>query len=220
MSFATDRDLLALEPGLFREVAWASQRLVEATGVSVAGSTLTAPGADFVGAGVGDGHVALVNGVAHEVTARLSATALTVSRLRDEPGSAPIAPAPVSGATLVVATFVPQIRIVHEQVMRALGIEPAGSPGAPAEPGAWAPTEQSIVNPRAVARAEAVGALHLILSGAAALVGEQSTLWVKAAAYRERFAVERRRTCALVDLDGDGVADAVRRVSVSRLARA
>lgn len=220
MSFATDRDLLALEPALFREVVWSSQKLAEAAGVTVAGSTLTAPGADFVGAGVGEGHVALVNGVAHEVVARQSATALTVSRLREEPSGPPVPPAPASGATLVVATFAPQIRIVHEQVMRALGIEPAGTPGAPAQPAPWALTEQSIVNPRALARAEAAGALHLILSGAAALVGDDSPLWAKAAAYRERFAAERRRACALVDLDGDGVADAVRRVSVSRLERA
>lgn len=218
MSFAVDRDLLALEPGLFRDVSWTAQKLVDVAGASVSGTTLTASGADFVGAGVAAGHIALVAGVAHEVVTRLSATQLTVSRLREEATAPAIPPGATTGAAVVIATFMPQIRIVHEQVMRSLGIEPSAASGAPAVE-AGAPTEANVVNPGGLARLEALGALHLIYTGAAALVDAASPLWAKAEVYRARFAEERRATGAALDLDGDGIADAVRRASALRLVR-
>ncbi|MGD9693147.1 MAG: hypothetical protein AB7G17_10190 [Phycisphaerales bacterium] len=214
MGFATDRDLLVLEPGLFREVGWSAQRVVEASGVSVSGTTLTSAGSDFVTAGVTAGHVALVNGAVMEVVARLSATQLTVSRVREEAGGVAIPPGTMSGATLVVMTFRAQLSVAHGQVLRMLGIEP-GSVGQLGEVG-----ETSIVNPGSLARVEALGAMHAILSSASAMVGETSATWAKAEAYRERFREERQRVAALIDLNGDGVADATRRMSVTRLTRA
>lgn len=226
MPFATDRDLLVLEPSLFRDVSWTAQKLIDVPGggggASISGTTLTASAADFVGAGVAAGHVALVAGVAHEVVERLSATTLTVSRLRADPVGAPIAPPGVTGAALVIATFGPQIRLIHDQVMRALGIEPTGALSGGGGGGAsqeGAVTEASIVNGGALAEVEALGALHLILSGAAALVGEDSTMWAKAMEYRERFQEARRRAAAMLDTDGDGVGDAARRISAGWLRR-
>ena len=69
--FATDRDLLALEPNLFRDVGWVSQRLVVGTG-SISGTTLTMSAQDvaFDGAGVGAGSVVVVDSAAYEVRAR------------------------------------------------------------------------------------------------------------------------------------------------------
>src|SRR3954470_14123560 len=69
--FASDRDLLAMEPNLFRDVGWVGQRLVSGTG-GVAGTTLTltAQDVDFEDGGVGAGCVVLVDGAPYEVLAR------------------------------------------------------------------------------------------------------------------------------------------------------
>ena len=216
MSFARDRDLLVLEPNLFRDIGWTGQRLVDVASATLTGKTLTLPGVDLAALGVGEGNVAVVGGAALEVIARLSATTLQVSRLREDPGGAPIPPLAVSGVSAQVWTFGPQIRSAHERVLRMVGIEP--------DVGGRAPTggvlgESAVVNRRAVARAEALAALHVIFAAGAAAATEDSLLWRKAESYRERFAEERRRLEVAVDLDGDGLADAVRRPTVAALVR-
>lgn len=208
--FATDRDLVALEPKLFRDVAWVSQRLFEGTG-DVSGSTLSIASGSFESAGVEAGHVVLIGGVPHEVVSRDSATALTVSRMRASVDGAVIAPDAGTGLLVSVYSFGPQMGIVHGQVLRMLGIEPS-------EVGA-AVSEASITNPEALRLLEAFGALHLVFAAAAALEGEGSALRRRAESYRELFAHERGRVSVAVDLDGDGSADATRRLNAVRFVR-
>lgn len=214
MSFANDALLLTLEPALFRDVVWASQRLVLGSG-SCSGTALTMASQDvlFDAAGVDGGNVVLVEGTAYEVISRVSSTVLTISRLRSSGDDALI---PVSGATGVeisVPTFSPQIAMVHRQVLRMIGIEPDvpeqdGSIGASA-----------IVNPEALARVEALGALHLVYAGASSALGPEAPLARKAEFYRHRFADERQRAVAMIDTDGDGQPDAVRRLNILALMR-
>ncbi len=211
MTFAKDRDLLALEPTLFRDVAWTAQRVATAVNAAVSGTTLTSAGAQFVASGVEAGMVAVVNGAPLEVLEVVNATTLTVSRLREHAGAPAVAPLGATGAELAIYTFLPQVRVVHEQAMRSLGLEPADPER---EPGVG-----DIVNGGALVRVEALGALHLIFSAAAAMVGESSVLWVKSGLYRERFIEERRRVAAEIDLDGDGVPDAVRRLNALQFVR-
>lgn len=219
--FARDRDLLVLEPNVFRDAAWAGQRLVRGVG-AVAGSTLTlgSADADLAAVGVRAGHVALVGSVAYEVVDRLSPTALTISRLRDEPGGPVIPPPPGSGLAVTVATFSPQIRLVHGQVMRMAGLDPdAGAP----RPGV--PTPASVLNRADLARLEALGALHLVYAAAAAPAEATPGAWAspllaRAQMYRERFAAERQRTAVLLDADGDGVPESSRRLNLVQFVRA
>ncbi len=214
MSFASDRDLLILEPGLFREVMWTGQRLVSGTGTaSGTALTMSAQDVSFDSADVGQGHVTVIGGTPYEVLARVSGTVLTISRVRNDVDDPAIA---VSGATAVavlVATFGPQIATVHRQVLRMLGIEPD------IEPVEGAVGESSVLNRSEFARLEALGALHLVYSAASSALGPETPLGRKAEFYRARFASERQRAVALIDTDGDGQVDATRRLNVMQFVR-
>lgn len=211
MPFITDRDLLIFEPSLFRDLHWSGQLLASATDASISGTTLTSPTSAFLTAGVASGAVALVAGAALEIISATDETTLTISRPREGPDAAALPPLPVTGAALRIATFSPQIALVHADILRLLGVSPSG--GAP-------PSEDHILNPRALSRLEALGTLHVIFFGAAASLADDSPLWARSAHYRERYLHERREVFAQLDLDGDGVADAIRRPGLARLRRA
>lgn len=211
--FATDRDLLALEPGVFREVVWVGQRLASAQS-ALNGTTLVlaTPGVTFAGAGPGS--VVNLPGQTVEVVALVTETAATVSKLRASVDDDPIPVGTFSGETAEVVTFAPQIAQVHRQVLRMLGIEPAES-----APDGQTPGEADITNPEALRQVEALGALHLVYAAAAAAGGAGRFIEDKAERYRRAFAAERQRAAARVDLDGDGVADATRRLNVVQFVR-
>lgn len=211
MSFATDRDLVVLEPNLFRDIAWSGQRRLSATDAATVGNTLTSASSDFQAAGVTAGHIATLDSTTIEIISRDSSTQLTVSMLRDDPADPPLAPPAVTAAALDITTFGPQIAHVHDQLLRALGIEPtdpAASPGP-----------SDITNPAAIARLEALGALHLIFAAAAALATDQDRLWIKAQLHRDRFIALRNRLRVGVDLDGDGQPDAIRQLNTIQFLR-
>ncbi len=207
--FTTDRDLLILEPALLRDLGWAGQRTLSTTG-TIAGSTLTLASGSFEDAQIDAGSVVLFDGLAIEVVERLSATTATVSLLRASPTSTPIPPPPASNRAVRAYTFAPQIAMVHRQVLAMIGIDPDG---------AGPLTEASVTNPRALARLEALGALHLLYAGAAAPGAGGEPMAERAAMYRQRFAEERERVVAMIDTDADGIADASRRPTVFALVR-
>ncbi|MEM9558997.1 MAG: hypothetical protein AAF995_01725 [Planctomycetota bacterium] len=221
MAFATDRDVLALEPRVFEEAGWAAQRLVSGVG-SVSGTALTleSGGPGFDAAGVDAGAVVVVDGVALEVVARVSASVLTVSRLRAEAGDAPIAPAGVVSKAVEVPTLGPQLAIAHRQVLSMAGVEVAGQ--------AWlaedavtdaAVTDAAVVGAPGCVLAEVLGALHLAYAALASAGAAGEAYAVKAACYRERFGAARRRAELVLDLDGDGIGDARRKLNAVRLSR-
>lgn len=212
--FATDRDLLVLEPSLVRDIGWVGQRLAKGSG-DIAGMTLTMTSQDvgFDEAGVDAGGVVVAGGVVYEIVERLGAGTLTISRMRGSTDGPVLRPSPVNGVSVEVPTFGPQLAMVHGQVLRMLGIEPDGA----ADVGAV--TESSITDPGALVLLESLGALHLVFAAAAALASDNSPAAIKAGLYRERFAAERGRAAVRVDTDGDGVADATRRPSVVQLVR-
>ncbi|MGD9791803.1 MAG: hypothetical protein AB7K52_16075 [Phycisphaerales bacterium] len=215
MPFAADRDLLVLEPQLFRDVAWAGQRLAAGT-ASISGTTLTASGAiDFAAQAVTTGHVALVDGVPVEVITRVSTTQLTVSRPRASLDDAAVPPTTVTNKPLAVWTFLPQIQLAHDHILRMLGIEP-GDAGNPATPDAL--TEAAVMNPRSLRLVEALAALHTIFAAASA-VSSADAFASRAEMYRRRFDQARRVAAARIDLDADGLADTTRFLNVTQLTR-
>ena len=214
--FAKDRDLVRLEPRLFDEVAWVGQEVTRGDAAEVSADGLSAE--DYTGAfdapGLGPGSVLRLNGVPVEVVALDHGVGVSFSMIRasdDDPVR------PVSGigagATVECHTFAPQIAEAHRVLMAGFGL----AVGATPEGGA--PAADRVVNGRAMARLEALAALHMAYSAAAPLVDRSSVVWRKALLYRDRLAAERRAAVAEVDTDGDGVADAARRMSAVRLVR-
>lgn len=209
MLLCTDTDLVRVEPNVFSEIQWLSQRLVKATG-TVSGTTLTisSPDVNFDGAQLTAGMIVLVAGVAHEVVAKLSAATATISRVRPTSADAPLTPAPVSGVEVIVATMMPQAAAVSERIFRMFGLKPA--PGA---------GDATFVDAGEVTRLAALLTLAAAYSAAASISGDDSPAGKRAAKYRELAREERRIVTARIDTDGDGIADAVRRPSVVVLER-
>lgn len=207
--FASDRDLLVFEPALLRDVGWAGQRVLSATG-SLSGSTLTIATGSFVDADVGAGSVVLFDGLVIEALARLSATQVTVSLMRSRSDGSALPPPGGTSRPVAVYSFKPQIEIVHRQVLAMVGLDADGEglDGASA-----------VTNPGALVQLEVFGALHLIYAAAGAPGRGGESMRERAEMYRARFGEERERVVAAIDMNGDGIADASRRPSVFAMTR-
>lgn len=210
MPFATDRDILALEPTAFRDLIWVSQTLLTGQ-LDVAGTAaeMTPDSSDLIASDVQAGAVIVAQGVALEIVSVDGATECTVSLLRAS-RSGPALPAPkFNGVAAYIATFLPQLELAHRMALRCAGIDPDALPG-------HTPT---ITNPGAFVTLEALGALHLIWAAAGAASGDQSPANRRAETYRRRWNDERQRVVAEIDLDGDGHADVSRRLNAVVLCR-
>lgn len=220
--FIRDVDLARHEPTLHRDVQWLAQRRLD-TPAGVVGTTLTAAQGNFVALNVSPGDVALLDQVAVEVIERVSATQLVVSGLRARDEDAVTPPPGAATRRLVLTGFGPQMALAHAQVLAMLGV------AAGTTPQAGVINEASIVNGVELAGAEALLALHLIWSaaevssGAGGTGGSGGGAGVGGSArsehYRRRFDAARARVRALIDTDGDGVADASRALNVQAWVR-
>ncbi len=195
--FAKDRDLLVVEPGLYRDVLWSGQRLLSGTG-DLSGTALTLTSGSFVDGGIGAGHVVLVDSVPMEVVDVQSATVATVSILRGDTGSNAIPGKAVTGVGVEVFTFEPQIEIVHRQILAMVGIDADDPDGL---------GDAAVTNPGAFVTLESLGALHLIYASAGAPGRGGEAFLDRSKIYQQRFSMQRGVVVALIDLDGDGIAE-------------
>ncbi|MFW6059378.1 MAG: hypothetical protein ACODAQ_04310, partial [Phycisphaeraceae bacterium] len=167
--------------------------------------------ADFELAQVEAGSVVLVGRTPHEVIERVDPQTLTVSLLRTRLNDDPIPGEEGTNLDVKVRTFAPQAALVHDALLRLLGIDPS-DPDAPLD-------EDAVVSLSVMARLEALGTLERIYSGAAALTGDNEQLRIKAHEYGRQFHLAATQSSVLVDVDGDGHADERRRLGLVRMTR-
>ena len=211
MTFSNDRDLMLLEPNVFIDVPFAAQQRVSVDDGVVSGATLSSDAADFALAQVDAGGVVLVDDVPLEVVARVDANTLTVSRLRADAADAAIGPGDGTALAVIARTFAPQTALVHDMLLRMIGIE-AEDPAAPL-------AADAILSTEVMRRLEVLATLERIYSAAVALTGDNDAVLHKARAYRQRFKAACHGATVLLDLDGDGHPDARRHLGAARLQR-
>lgn len=215
LTFCNDIDLLHWEPGILRDAAFASQTLISGTG-DLAGSTFTIASGSFHAAHVAQEQVIVLSGAtagSYPIVSVDSAMQLTLSVLYDGlfPASGEATPSPpgtAAGLAFVVRTFWPQRRIISELLIQAAGLDPA-------DPDA----EQQILNPDALKRACALGALHLIYSALAGAAAEPANLIHRVELYEKLYRRALRNATLKLDLNLDGRIDALRRLNVMEMER-
>ncbi len=158
------------------------------------------------------GSVVLIDRVAYEVVTRDDANTLTVSLLRTRLADAAIAGDQGGPFPVVMRTFAPQAELVHDGLLRLLGIDANAT-----DPDAL--SEDAVVSVSVMARLESLGTLERIYSGAAALTGDNQMLIYKAGEYRRRFRHATAQASVLLDTNGDGHADERRRLGMVRMQR-
>lgn len=215
MAFATDRDLLAVEPTLFQDVPLLAQQRIDVADADLTAGVLTSTSADFVERGIEAGFVALLADTPIEVIERTDAHTLSVSMLRDHVQAAQLVPADATAARLVIRTYLPQLELAHQTMLRLLGL----SEESLAVAGLDIDVTAAIRSVSLMRDIETAAALDTIYSAAASLSGEHEPLHRKAQHHRARLSRLRQGALVRIDLDGDGTADHVRRFAVGSLLR-
>lgn len=215
MNFSTDRDLLAIEPEVFIDAPLVSQQRVNVSDAILSGTSLSSVSADFNAAQVSAGSVVLVGRTPLEVVTVNDANTLTVSLLREQASGAAIPAAGLDGVDLELRhrTFTPQAGILHDMLLRLVGIDPD-------DPAGDALNEDAVVSLSLMSRLEALGTLELVYSSASALDVKDTPLHRKAEYYRRQFAKARENSTVLLDTNGDGMPEERRSLGVIRMSRA
>ncbi len=207
-TFCTDRDLLGIEPVVFLSGGFPAQDIIAGADGVISATTFTSAGSDFSAAGVAAGNVLSVyppgaapsEGSAYEIVSVDSATSMTVSVLRAEADSEPVAPPAGQDLHFYVRTFAPQIRAIS----RALGeklrqmAELSGIDAAD-----FADSSQ-------LQTAAANGVLSAVFIARAQTAGAGDTNWIKSQHYRKEFGRCQLQLRLSADADGDGRADKTR----------
>lgn len=211
MAVTQNKDLLAYEPDLFRDVPWIGQQIAAFEDGVKTGTTLTTASVNLITRGVQAGDVALVDEVPFEVIEVVDANTLNLSLLRGSGDDAALPGEDGQSLGVVVRSFGPQIASLQESLLDVL---------QPADPSRTPVTVDMIVNVQVLGRLVALGTLHRVYAAAAALTSENKTIDAKASLYREAFARAFRSSTIHVDANGDGSGDSVIRPGTTRLHRA
>jgi hypothetical protein len=208
MSLLTDRDLLHIEPSVFPDAMGASTILVETDSAALSGTTLTFPGPMLTG--VSTHHAVVVRDEGLEIRDPISSSQMQVRR--PHPGEdCPLAvPESGTGLKASVVTFGRHLDLVEQWACDMLEVA-VGGDGDDGRP--------TIVEEGGLKRLVALETLARVYSAASAIDPDDASLEIRAALYREHADRARRLVSVRIDLDGDGVADATRRLDFARMKR-
>lgn len=211
MALIDDRDLLVREPSLFLDASSVATSILSATDGALSSGSLISASSDFDTPDIDLGHVVVVNSEALEVVSRTDTTRLAISRPRLLTTDTQIEPDIGSSLNLEVLTFARLIAEVQAWVLGAFGID-ASDPVTPLD-------ESAILNPEEVESLIALRTIAQAFAAASALAPTDSSLSQRATLYAGLAAEARRQAKAVIDLDGDGIADATRHLDVVSLKR-
>lgn len=216
LTFSTDSDILKYEPALFGELHLPSQVLTAGTGGQLSGTTFTASGADFTAAQVAAGGViylrsadGLLDG-GYEIVSVDSATQLTVSVVRADAGTEPVAPPAATDISYRISTFAPQAGEVAFVLTEYLGIKP-GNQASDID-------AQDIAVGDGLKRASVFAVISNVYAMLASKADDEN-FWKKSLHYQGLFEKARQRCHVGIDLDSDGSADVTITGGSGRLTR-
>lgn len=196
--FATDRDLLILEPMLFHDLRWPSQRLMHGhCTVNQTALALDSMDINFEEAQVQAGGVITVEDTPLEVVSRLDPKKLIVSRVR--PVDRAAIPAGSFVGDCIVTSFAAQLDQVYRTMLRMAGLSVQDA--------------FAVLNAEDARTANALGALALIFLAASNGAGTEHPHAQRAALYQKRFEAECERLTLVLDTNADGSADTSRRLT-------
>ncbi|MGI9014984.1 MAG: hypothetical protein ACR2GY_12145 [Phycisphaerales bacterium] len=207
-----DVDLLRLDPSLFTAAASLATVLASGSDGAVAATALSSASSDFATLSIDDGHVIVIAGTPCEVTQRTSATGLDVALPRSSDAGTAVGPGDGSALAFSVLSFERQIAQQEMWVLGALGID-ADHPGTPLD-------ETAIIDTEPVRSMIAHRVLASVYEAASAGDTADASLAQRAVLARRNATDAMSRTVAWLDIDGDGVPDATRRIDVVIFARA
>ena len=211
----TDRDLLAVEPGIFTAGGFNSQRLAQGTDGQVSGTTFTSLSADFISAGIEPAMVLCLyttiptEATCYEIISVDSATMLTISLLRTDTEAPPLPPPPASELKYFINTFRPQIAAEQAELEETLRRLTEAEPIAPAD----------FVDSRQMRSVVVFGTLARIFTARASGASSDDANWIKADFYRRQHIQALGRLRLTSDIDGDGKAEHTRDLSNINLRR-
>jgi hypothetical protein len=202
--FSKDADVLRVDSAVFAE-AMGLPVLCKGDGGVIAGTRFTAGGANFTAAGVAAGQViwlrsgdGRVDG-AYEITARVSATELTVSVIRGDDEAAAVGPGDATAVSYRVPTLEARGEDAAYFLTQYFGIRPGF---ADAECG-----QEQMVDDAPLRLAEVYSILADVY-GCRAISGSPAD-WDKAEYFRRIYERARERCRLWLDGDDDGQGDTV-----------
>lgn len=199
MYFCQDVDLMAWEPGIFFEAAFAHQTLVKGAAGTLTGTALVLTSGSL--AGVSAGMVVQVSLADDSLTQLLEvvsladATHATVSALRGRSSDPVVTPLTGGSVKITVVTFQPQIAAVGDALFGLVGItsDRDSSPG---------PASTGLSGFRAAAIFGTLAAIYRTLVDAKSAT---NITFSKRTYYEGLAQSSRQQLAATIDCDGDGV---------------
>ena len=217
-SFSNDVDILRYEPGLFGDLHFAGQVLINGTGGTIEDTIFTVPDADFNVAKITAGMViylqstdGIVDG-AYEIVSMDSATQLTISVLRADGQGEAIALQDADDVIYRICTYQPQGSEVFLQLTQHFGLKPGVADGDY--------SADDVLDVSVLRQVSVYGVLSIIF---ATLWGRakdsEENFHQKSKYYRQLFEKALQRCRISIDAGDDGVADSVRSGASARLLR-